>query len=63
MLGCKGLILKRPEFLFFCTQSFPKRFDSPDNELVSQVENEVCARGYLAQEKLWVFITWFIVDF
>ena len=27
--------------LFICTQSFPKKFDSPDNELVSQVENEV----------------------
>lgn len=27
--------------VFICTQSFPKKFDSPDNELVSQVENEV----------------------
>lgn len=34
--------------LFIRTQSFPKKFESPDNELVSQVENEVGGNCLLA---------------
>lgn len=42
--------------LFICAQSFPKKFESPDNELVSQVENEVggnCWPAMHANSLIW----------